>query len=86
MARVPLVDPEGPGTDPEVTRLLHEHLASVGSASVDDLHNIARAMANNVEALGILQATTRLFRSGRLSPAQRELAYLTASVLNACHY
>jgi AhpD family alkylhydroperoxidase len=27
-----------------------------------------------------------LYGSGTLTPAQRELAYLTASVVNSCHY
>jgi alkylhydroperoxidase family enzyme len=44
-------------------------------------------MANHPGAARILgEAGAVLYGSGTLTPAQRELAYLTASVVNSCHY
>jgi hypothetical protein len=86
VTRIGLVDPHDPDTDPEVQRLLREQLQASGRGQGGHLHNVILAMANNVEALELVGAITRVSRSGRLTPAQRELAYLTASVVNNCHY
>jgi len=46
-----------------------------------------RAVANHSGAARIVaEAGAVLYGSGTLTPAQRELAYLTASVTNSCHY
>ena len=47
---------------------------------------MVRALANNVDAMGVLTAIGKLYKSERLSEAQHQLAYLTASMVNNCHY
>lgn len=47
--------------------------------------NVIRAMANHpvlMRAMGHHVYTSE----AQITPAQRELAYLTASVVNSCHY
>ena len=47
--------------------------------------NVLRAMANHPVALR--DGAQVAYRPGSLiTPAHRELAYLTASVVNSCHY
>jgi alkylhydroperoxidase family enzyme len=89
MARLPLVDPDDPNADPKARDLLG--LVRAGLAHSDSLPwtdiNVYRAMANHPDALeGILTFGARVYQGGSLSPAQRELAYLGASVANDCHY
>ena len=46
-----------------------------------------RAVANHPEALqAMVQFGTVVYFQNSMTPAQRELAYLTASVTNDCHY
>jgi alkylhydroperoxidase family enzyme len=80
MARLPLIDPRDEGTD---------------AASVEELEqagrtmnpHVFRAMANHPEALqGFLAFGNAVYFQNSITPAQRELAYLTASVVNQCHY
>lgn len=84
MARLPLVDSEDPNTDP----LAREVLKTVREArgrSVDP--NVYRAIANHPRALQtMVQFGTVVYFQNSMTPAQRELAYLTASVTNDCHY
>lgn len=89
MPRLPLVDPDDPDADPKARQLLG--LVRAGLAHTDALPwtdiNVYRAMANHPDALeGILTFGGRVYQGGSLSPAQRELAYLGASVANDCHY
>ena len=57
MARLPLVDPDDPGTDPETRELLLR--ARAGNERRDDIPwrdvNVTRALANHVADLGIAE-------------------------------
>ena len=89
MPRLPLVDLDDPDADPKARELLG--LVRAGLAHSETLPwtdiNVYRAMANHPDALeGILTFGGRVYQGGSLTPAQRELAYLGASVANDCHY
>jgi alkylhydroperoxidase family enzyme len=89
MARLPLVDPDDPNADPKARQLLQ--LVRAGLSSSDALPwtdiNVYRAMANHPDAFeGLLTFGARAYQANSLTPAQRELAYLGASVANDCHY
>lgn len=80
MARIPLVDPGEPNVDPAARQVLE---ALTGSAF--GIPNVLRAMAYHPVALR--EGAMVAYRPGSLiTPVQRELAYLTASVVNRCHY
>lgn len=84
MPRLPLVDPDDPTLSPEVREIVGRFGGAEGFAG---LPNIMRAVANHSGAARIVaEAGAVLYGSGTLTPAQRELAYLTASVTNSCHY
>jgi hypothetical protein len=88
MARIPLVDPNDPHLDPAV-RDLYAQMANRDVVMADQIHNVIRAMANHVGLLGGLLhglGGSVYGPDAHISPAQRELAYLTASVINSCHY
>ena len=89
MARLPLVDPDDPNADPTARAVLGAVRA--GLAASDRLPwtdiNVYSSMANHPEALGaLLQFGSVVYQRNGLTPAQRELAYLGASVANDCHY
>jgi len=49
--------------------------------------NIYRAIANHPGALEAFAAFGKvIYFDNSITPSQRELAYLTASVANRCHY
>ena len=80
MARIPLVDPGDGSVDPAAREVLE---TLTGSAI--GIPNVLRAMANHPVALR--EGAMVAYRPGSLiTPVQRELAYLTASVANRCHY
>jgi alkylhydroperoxidase family enzyme len=82
--RLPLVDPDDPDLPSEVREVVERY---GGAETFAGLPNIMRAMANHPGAARILgEAGAVLYGSGTITPAQRELAYLTASVVNSCHY
>ncbi|MDQ6649974.1 MAG: carboxymuconolactone decarboxylase family protein [Actinomycetota bacterium] len=84
MARLPLVDSDDPTADPLARQVLKATAAARGR-SVDP--NVYRAIANHPEALQAMVAFgTVVYFENSMTPAQRELAYLTASVTNECHY
>lgn len=84
MARLPLVDPNDPNLDAAGRELVDRF---GGPDAFAGLPNVVRAIANHPGALAILSAAgTALYAEGTLTAAQRELAYLTASVANTCHY
>lgn len=88
MPRLPLVDPDDPDADPKARQLLGLVRAGLAHETLPwtDI-NVYRAMANHPDALeGILTFGGRVYQGGSLTPAQRELAYLGASVANDCHY
>jgi alkylhydroperoxidase family enzyme len=84
MVRLPLVDPGDPELSPDVREIIDRFGGADGFAG---LPNIMRAVANHPGAARIVaEAGAVLYGSGTLTAAQRELAYLTASVVNNCHY
>ena len=89
MARLPFVDPDDPGLDPETRELLLRARAS--NESRDDIPwrdvNVIRALANHPGILKAFSSFSRTVYSGNtLSPAERELAWLATSAVNDCHY
>jgi alkylhydroperoxidase family enzyme len=71
MARIPLVDPSSEG---EPSRPATQH-------------NVYRAVANHPRALQAFAAMGGfVYGETAITAAQRELAYLTASAVNNCHY
>lgn len=89
MARLNLVDPDDPDADPLARSLLsgvREGMKDRTDMPWRDI-NVYRAMANHPQILeGLLFFGDRAYRRNSLTPAQRELAYLGASVTNDCHY
>jgi alkylhydroperoxidase family enzyme len=82
MGRLPLVDSEDPDADPLARDALR---ASVGGGSIAP--NVFRALANHPRALEVMaRFGSVVYFNNSLTPAQRELTYLTASVTNDCHY
>ncbi len=84
MARIPLVDSDAEDTDPLAQQTL-EHVRGLRGRAVDP--HVYRAMANHPQALKrLVEFGTVVYFENSMTPAQRELAYLTASVTNECHY
>lgn len=84
MARIPLVDGTDDIADPLARQTL-EHVRALRGRTVDP--NVYRAMANHPQALQkLVEFGTVVYFENSMTPAQRELAYLTASVTNECHY
>ena len=82
MSRIPLVDPDDSGADPKAKALLLRLRERTGR----DI-NVLRALANHPDLLeSFLHLGAQPAPASHVSPAQRELAYLTASVANDCHY
>ena len=79
MARIPLVDPDADDSDPRAREVMGQF---------GGIHpNVYRAIANHPGALeGFAVLGKAIYFEGTISPAHRELAYLTASVANRCHY
>jgi alkylhydroperoxidase family enzyme len=79
VARIPLVEPDGGEPD---ERRARDGLLGGG------LHpNVSRAIANHPGALRAFGAFGHfVYAESSLTPRQRELAYLTATVANRCHY
>ena len=81
MTRIPLVSSDDDDADPAA----REVLRSAGRGSIEP--NVYRAMANHPEALRtMLEFGKVVYFDNAMTPAQRELAYLTASLTNDCHY
>ena len=80
MARLPLIDPNSDDADAAAVAALQ----SAGSS----IHpHVYRAMANHPQILeAFLTLGNVAYFQNSLTAAQRELAYLTASVVNLCHY
>ena len=84
MDRLPLVDTSYEKADPLVREVLKAYRQSQES-SIDP--NVYRAVANHPRVLqALVSFTTVVYFENSVTPAQRELAYLTASVINNCHY
>ncbi len=83
-----MVDPYDAGLDP-ATRELFAQLGQSPSVESGTIHNVIRAMANHPGLLaGLLGGlgSSVYGPDAHITPSQRELAYLTASVGNRCHY
>ena len=84
MSRLPLVDPDSSGTDPLAAQVLRQVTGLRGRAVPA---NVYRAVANHPAALQrMVEFGTVVYFNNSMTPAQRELAYLTASLTNDCHY
>jgi alkylhydroperoxidase family enzyme len=84
MTRIPLIDSDDPDADPEARRVL-KAVSATRKRAVDP--NVYRAIANHPAALeAMVRFGTVVYFDNSMTPAQRELAYLTASVTNDCHY
>ena len=84
MTRIPLIDSNDPAADPAAVEVLNS-VNRRRNRTVDP--NVYRAMANHPDALrALVDFGTVVYFENSLTPAQRELAYLTASVTNDCHY
>ncbi len=84
MTRIPLIDSNDPAVDPAAAEVLNS-VSRRRNRTVDP--NVYRAMANHPDALrALVDFGTVVYFENSLTPAQRELAYLTASVTNDCHY
>ena len=79
MSRLPYVDPDDPNLDAAVRDLMLRP-----GADVDSVVNVVRALANNGRALRALGELSRV--GDEITRSQRELAYLTTSLLNNCFY
>jgi alkylhydroperoxidase family enzyme len=84
MARLPLVRSD----DPDAPALARDLLQQLGGSLPGAIEpNVYRAVANHPEALqAMVHFGTVVYFANGLSPAERELAYLTTSVTNECHY
>lgn len=84
MARLPLVSAQDPET-PALAREVLQQVTALRDRVVEP--NVYRAVANHPEALqALVQFGTVVYFQNSMTPAQRELVYLTASVTNDCHY
>jgi alkylhydroperoxidase family enzyme len=82
MPRLELIDPDDPEADPKARELLLRLRERFGR----DI-NVLRALANHPELLeSFLHLGAQPPPRSHISPVQRELAYLTASVVAECHY
>ncbi len=83
MARIPILHEDDPTIAPDAKLYLQEAHQSRGR-----LINIYRAMANRPEAGRAFSALANTVYRGAttLDPKHAELAYLTATVVNNCHY
>jgi alkylhydroperoxidase family enzyme len=89
MSRLPLVDPDDPGTDPAARELLlraraaNERREEIPWRDV----NVIRALANHPALMEAFNAFGRVvYGANSLTPAERELAWLATSAVNDCHY
>jgi len=86
VAHIPLIDLTDPNLDPELReRLSASPVIQAMGLSPGGAPNVIRAMANHPDALQ-LGFMAGYHPSSVIAPLHRELAYLTASVLNHCHY
>lgn len=83
MARIPIWDEKDPSTPPE----MREALEYIEGEFGENL-NVFRVMANHPEvARRYVDLVMIPYGEGStITPAQRELAYTTTTVVNNCHY
>ena len=79
--RIPLVDPSDPGVG-EPTRALLQGMRDGGAD-----FNVIRALANHPKLLdGFMQLSAVAYWGSTVPARLGELAYLTTSTENSCHY
>lgn len=81
MSRIPILGEDSPETPRETRELLEE----IGRKRGQVL-NVYRALANHPALARTFVDFYITTRSGDLTPAECELAYLSATVANECHY
>ena len=83
MARIPLWQPDDPELPEGAGQFLHEAAAARGR-----LLNLHRALANHPPAgRAVMTMVNAVYRAGStLHPRHGEIAYLTATAVNNCHY
>lgn len=80
MARIPLIEPTIASAE---VRATYAKLEAIGFP----IYNVLKLFANNPVVLeGFVKIIEALYISPRIPPRYRELAYLRASQVNACHY
>jgi alkylhydroperoxidase family enzyme len=82
MARIPTVREDDPVTSPEAREFLKRVEGGLG-----EVFNAVRLLANHPQQANALIDFVRSVRHrNSLTPPLTELAYLTASIANRCHY
>lgn len=83
MARIPLWQPDDPGLGEDGRAFLRDAEAARGR-----LLNLHRALANQPNAgRAVMNMVHAVYRAGSsLAPRDGEIAYLTATAVNNCHY
>lgn len=84
MSRIPIWKDDNPAMPERVREAIEYAKSGTGFAL-----NIQREMANNPKVLKGFSDLVGTFygaESGAITPAERELAYTTATVVNNCHY
>lgn len=82
MARIPLRDENDPTLSPEARELLLETGTMHGH-----IYNVNRALVNHPRVhRPFWDLIGAVFRQNSLTRRETELAWLTVSVLNRCHY
>ena len=89
MARLPLIDPDDPTTDPLAATLLlraRRQTKDRGLPWESEL-NVSATLANHPELFEAFNQIGRLaYSANGLTPVQRELCWLACSFENRCHY
>jgi alkylhydroperoxidase family enzyme len=82
MARIPQLREDDPSTPPEAREFLYTVKSARG-----EVFNSVRLLANHPQQATALVNFVRAVRyRNTLTPELTELAYMTASVTNRCHY
>lgn len=79
--RIPMMHEDDPATPQEARELLQQIKERRGQ-----VFNVYRAVANHPPLLKGLASFYLTAREGGLTQAECELAYLSATVTNECHY
>ncbi|MDH4380687.1 MAG: carboxymuconolactone decarboxylase family protein [Gammaproteobacteria bacterium] len=80
MARIPLVEAD---SAPPQVRAQYQQMQDLGFP----LFNVFKVFGANAGILeGFIHIAKTLYGNPKLAPRYRELAYLRASQINACHY
>jgi hypothetical protein len=83
VARIPLVDPDDPTTDPHAAALLK----GMEAGNPAGLFNMQRVIANHPAlAESFFNFATVAYFDSHLTPKQAELPYLTSAIAIDCFY